>query len=81
MQIDDPIDAFAVHGAAGAWGVLAAAIFDWGSLDKMLVTEDPQIGWFSMENPMNKWMMNWDTPISGLAHMVQLVMEMVYLVV
>ena len=32
-QIDDPIDAFAVHGVAGAWGVLAAAIFDWGSLD------------------------------------------------
>lgn len=30
LQIDDPIDAFAVHGVAGAWGVLAAAIFDWG---------------------------------------------------
>lgn len=29
-QVDDPIDAFAVHGAAGAWGVLAAALFDWG---------------------------------------------------
>eukprot|EP00933_Yihiella_yeosuensis_P040657 TRINITY_DN349_c0_g2_i2.p1 TRINITY_DN349_c0_g2~~TRINITY_DN349_c0_g2_i2.p1 ORF type:complete len:563 (+),score=142.18 TRINITY_DN349_c0_g2_i2:93-1781(+) len=33
MKIDDPIDAFAVHGAAGAWGTLAAAIFDWGSGD------------------------------------------------
>jgi len=31
LQIDDPIDAFAVHGACGAWGVLAAAIFDWGT--------------------------------------------------
>ena len=30
-QVDDPIDAFAVHGAAGAWGVLAAALFDWGN--------------------------------------------------
>lgn len=29
--MDDPIDAFAVHGAAGAWGVLAAALFDWGN--------------------------------------------------
>jgi len=30
VKVDDPIDAFAVHGAAGAWGVLAAALFDWG---------------------------------------------------
>jgi Amt family ammonium transporter len=31
LKIDDPIDAFAVHGACGIWGVLAAAIFDWGA--------------------------------------------------
>jgi len=30
LKVDDPLDAFAVHGAAGAWGVLAAALFDWG---------------------------------------------------
>jgi len=30
LKIDDPLDAFAVHGACGAWGVLAAALFDWG---------------------------------------------------
>ncbi|CAE8645175.1 unnamed protein product [Polarella glacialis] len=30
LKIDDPVDAFAVHGVAGAWGVLAAALFDWG---------------------------------------------------
>merc|ERR1712137_1466164 len=29
--IDDPIDAFPVHGACGIWGVLAAALFDWGT--------------------------------------------------
>jgi Amt family ammonium transporter len=27
LQIDDPLDAFAVHGACGAWGVLNVAIF------------------------------------------------------
>lgn len=30
LKIDDPVDAFSVHGACGAWGVLAAALFDWG---------------------------------------------------
>merc|ERR1712048_978051 len=30
LKIDDPIDAFAVHGAAGAWGVMGCALFDWG---------------------------------------------------
>jgi len=29
-KVDDPIDAFAVHGACGTWGVLSAALFDWG---------------------------------------------------
>eukprot|EP01084_Bolivina_argentea_P055706 102081_1 len=27
LQIDDPLDAFAVHGIGGTWGVLAAGIF------------------------------------------------------
>jgi Amt family ammonium transporter len=31
IKVDDPIDAFAVHGACGFWGVLAAALFDWGA--------------------------------------------------
>ena len=27
MRIDDPLDAFAVHGASGCWGVIAASLF------------------------------------------------------
>jgi len=30
LRIDDPMDSFSVHGAAGIWGLFAAAVFDWG---------------------------------------------------
>merc|ERR1719221_530694 len=30
LKIDDPVDACPVHGFCGVWGVLAAALFDWG---------------------------------------------------
>jgi len=32
-EIDDPVEAIPVHGACGIWGVLAAALFDWGGPD------------------------------------------------
>jgi len=31
LKVDDPLDAFPIHGCCGAWGVLAAALFDWGN--------------------------------------------------
>merc|ERR1712193_554238 len=31
LGIDDPVDAFSVHGACGIWGCIAAALFDFGS--------------------------------------------------
>merc|ERR1719181_1331481 len=30
LGIDDPVQAFPVHGACGMWGVIACALFDWG---------------------------------------------------
>lgn len=30
LMIDDIGDSFAIHGAGGLWGVLAASLFDWG---------------------------------------------------
>jgi Amt family ammonium transporter len=30
LKIDDPVQAFPVHGVCGIWGVLAAVFFDWG---------------------------------------------------
>jgi len=31
LKIDDPVDASAVHGACGMWGLIAAGLFDWGN--------------------------------------------------
>ena len=30
LKIDDPVDACPVHGFCGAWGIIAAGLFDWG---------------------------------------------------
>jgi len=31
VKIDDPVDAFSVHGACGIWGCIAASVFDFGA--------------------------------------------------
>jgi Amt family ammonium transporter len=33
LKIDDPVEAFAVHGAGGMWGVLAFTLFDMNMFD------------------------------------------------
>ena len=36
-QVDDPLDAFALHGCAGIWGVLAVAVFSGASFGAQLI--------------------------------------------
>jgi len=31
IKVDDPVDAFAIHGIVGVWGILAAVLFDFGN--------------------------------------------------
>jgi len=31
IKVDDPVDAFAIHGIVGVWGTLAAVLFDFGT--------------------------------------------------
>lgn len=47
LHVDDPLDMFAVHGANGAWGVLAAGLFDWGKAFDHVHGES---GWSCMQN-------------------------------
>lgn len=34
LRIDDPVNAFPVHGVCGFWGCLAAVLWDWGGFDR-----------------------------------------------
>lgn len=61
-QIDDVVDAVAVHGACGAWGVLAAALF--ASKRKMLETYDIED---NDESDMNGLFMGGNGKLLGMA--------------
>ncbi|KAF4717160.1 hypothetical protein FOZ62_021637, partial [Perkinsus olseni] len=46
LKIDDPIDAFAVHGACGIWGVLAAPLWDFYSgFDEFSASPNVSVGY------------------------------------
>jgi len=56
FKIDDPIDAFAVHAGAGAWGVIAVTLFAMDE-DKPLVSSDAYIAgiFYSGEDSRKPW--------------------------
>jgi Amt family ammonium transporter len=37
IKVDDPVGAISVHGVCGAWGTLAAGLFDMGGLSASVV--------------------------------------------
>ena len=70
LHIDDPVDASPVHGFCGAWGVIAAGLFDWGR------GIDHYHGWSGfgcMENDDGDCQKN----IGGIAIGVQFIMVLV----
>ena len=40
FHIDDPVQAFPVHGACGMWGLIGTALFDWGGPQGMSAGEE-----------------------------------------
>jgi Amt family ammonium transporter len=70
LKIDDPVDAFSVHGACGIWGCIAAAVFDFGA------GTDKHHGWggFSAtswsEDGETKYMTTSDAFVANLVEVV-----------
>jgi len=62
VKVDDPVDAFSVHGACGIWGCLAAALFDfghgmekhhgWGGFSATSWTEDGETKYMSTSDAL-----------------------------
>jgi len=64
MRIDDPLDAFAVHGACGIWGVIAVGFF---AVPEYVGADNFQLGWqFVMQLVGTLLIIAWTTATSVL---------------
>lgn len=64
MRIDDPLDAFAVHGACGIWGVIAVGFF---AVPEYVGVDNFQLGWqFVMQLVGTLLIIAWTTATSAL---------------
>jgi len=55
LEVDDPLDAFAVHGACGFWGLLAAGIFAHSQNVKAAYGVDQVSGFYDKDNGGNQF--------------------------
>ena len=64
LQVDDPLEASAVHGFAGIWGVIAVGIFD-NSKGLISGADDGKLGFFGVQILGAFVIIAWVTFVSG----------------
>merc|ERR1711974_62745 len=65
IKVDDPVDAFAIHGIVGVWGTVATVFFDFG---KFLETFHGAYGFQCLRSAQRDWQCAGDVGAAPLLH-------------